>query len=132
MLTKILANYSQNELLSFIPQDAINFDLAIDSDRNQLNESVNHYNKQKLALLVASAKKVKFLFEEPLRIQLIERLSPHLFIGLFLGFKNSHTQVKAEYYDAAITWSEKNPHIFASRFDLNALYVGQINQKKPF
>ncbi|NCO70516.1 MULTISPECIES: hypothetical protein [Shewanella] len=108
MLTKILANYSQNELLSFIPQDAINFDLAIDSDRNQLNEGINHYNKQKIASLVVSAKKVKFLFEEPLRIQLIERLlSPHLFIGLFLGFKNSQTQVKAKYYDTAITLSEK-------------------------
>ncbi|MBB1390843.1 DEAD/DEAH box helicase [Shewanella sp. SG44-6] len=129
MLTKILANFSQDELLSFLPLDAINFALAIDSDKHQLSESVNHYNKQKLVALVASAKKVNFLFEESLRKQLIERLSPQLFIELFPEFEIDQTQVKAKHYDAAISWSEINPYHFASRLGLNALYVSQVEQK---
>jgi DNA repair protein RadD len=128
MLTKILSNFSQDELLSFLSKDSVNFALAIDADKYEINENVTHYNKQKLAALVASIKKVSFLFEGPLRTQLIERLSPKLFIELFPDFGINHTQVKASYYDAAISWAEKNPLLFATRLGLDCLYSSHLEQ----
>lgn len=60
MLAKILSNFSEVELLSFLPKNSINFALQIDARVNQISES-NSYNKSKLASIAASVKPVDFI-----------------------------------------------------------------------
>ena len=85
MLTKILSNFSEDELLSFLPKNSINFALQLDAQDNQVSEA-NSYNKNKLAGIVASVKQVDFIFDSRLRNKLIERLSAMQLAELFPSF----------------------------------------------
>ncbi len=76
MLTEILSNFSEDELLSFLPKNSINFALQLDAQDNQVSEA-NLYNKNKLAGIVASVKQVDFIFDSRLRNKLVERLAKY-------------------------------------------------------
>lgn len=53
MLAKILSNFSEDELLSFLPKESLNFAINADS-------KVQELNKYKLAAVIASTKKADF------------------------------------------------------------------------
>ena len=121
MLVEILSNFSEDELLDFLPKSSINFALDLETDNDQEKEDTS-FNKAKLAGIVASVKRVEFLFEKSLRDKLIERLSPQQLAELFPSFKLRPNQVTPQHYDAVISWSEENPNLFASTLGLSTLY----------
>lgn len=53
MLAKILSNFSEDELLSFLPEESLSFSL-------NANSEVQELNKYKLASVIASTKKAVF------------------------------------------------------------------------
>ena len=127
MLAKILSNFSEDELLSFLPKNAMSFVLNIDAAENQVSES-SSYNKNKLAGIVASVKQVDFIFDLQLRNKLIERLSALQLVDLFPSFELQAKQIKPEHYNAVISWSAENPDKFAALLGLSSLYESQLEQ----
>lgn len=127
MLAKILSNFSEDELLSFLPKNAMSFVLNIDTAENQVSEN-NSYNKNKLAGIVASVKQVDFIFDLQLRNKLIERLSAVQLADLFPSFELQAKQIKPAHYDAVMSWSAENPDKFAALLGLSSLYESQLEQ----
>lgn len=130
MLTEILSNFSEDELLEFLPPSSINFTLDID-ESNRGSESIT-LNKTHLARVVASVKQVDFIFGKPLRNKLIERLSSQQLVKLFPSFGLQPKDVKPIHYDAIISWSDENLEEFASVLGLAKLYNSQLEQKTEF
>ncbi|MBF4227578.1 hypothetical protein EAY83_21895, partial [Vibrio anguillarum] len=126
MLTEILSNFSEDELLEFIPSNAINFTLEIDDYNKDIERS--SFNKNHLARVVASVKQVEFIFEKLLRTKLIERLSHQQIVELFPSFNLQPSQVTPSHYDAIISWSEENLEQFAAVIGLSKLYENQLAQ----
>jgi DNA repair protein RadD len=60
MLLKILFNFSEDELLTFLPKESLNFAL-------NTNSEVQELNKYKLASVIVSTNKVGFLLDKKLR-----------------------------------------------------------------
>lgn len=127
MLTKILSNFSEDELLSFLPKNSMNFALQLDAQDNQVSEA-NLYNKNKLAGIVASVKQVDFIFDSRLRNKLVERLSAMQLAELFPSFELQAKQVTPNHYDAVISWADENPDKFAALMGLSTLYESQLAQ----
>lgn len=126
MLTTILSNFSEDELLGFLPKSSIDFALAINESGNNLeNESLN---KTHLARVVANVKSVEFIFNRPLRNKLIERLSAQQLVKLFPSFNLQPKNVKPIHYDAITSWSEENLEDFASKLGLEGLYKSHLEQ----
>lgn len=130
MLTEILSNFSEDELLEFLPKNSINFALKIDEFNN--NTENTSYNKKQLARVVASVKQVDFVFDKSLRNKLIDRLSPKILVNLFPSFGLQENQVMAAHYDAISAWSEENLEQFASTIGLSSLYQSQLQQSSEF
>ncbi|WP_194545206.1 DEAD/DEAH box helicase [Vibrio anguillarum] len=130
MLTEILSNFSEDELLEFIPSNAINFTLEIDDYNKDIERS--SFNKNHLARVVASVKQVEFIFEKLLRTKLIERLSHQKIVELFPSFNLQPSQVTPSHYDAIISWSEENLEQFAAVIGLSKLYENQLAQNTEF
>lgn len=130
MLTEILSNFSEDELLEFIPSSAINFTLEIDDYNKDIERS--SFNKNHLARVVASVKQVEFIFEKLLRTKLIERLSHQQIVELFPSFNLQPSQVTPSHYDAIISWSEENLEQFAAVIGLSKLYENQLAQNTEF
>ncbi|QBL10516.1 DEAD/DEAH box helicase [Rheinheimera sp. D18] len=128
MLTKLLTNFSEDELLNFLPKSSIAFALSLDGHENQVAEH-NYYSKNKLAAVVACVKQVDFVFDKSLRNKLIERLSPQLLAELFPTLVLNATQVTPEHYNAIISWSETNPKGFASVLGLLEFYSNKVEQE---
>ena len=115
MLQKILSNFSEDELLAFLPNQAIDFAVNTTSDNVEVN-------KTKLAGIVAHTKQVEFIFSEKLRYRLIERLKPELLIELFPEFGITQDQVRTKHYDAAVSWATENLAAFSERIGLEEIY----------
>lgn len=128
MLTKILSNFSEDELLNFLPKSAIEFAINLDSPENQVSES-SFYYKNKLAAVVASVIQVDFVFDKQLRNRLIERLKPELLAELFPELVKNAKQVTPKHYDAIINWAEANQDRFASVLGLRELYDDKLEQE---
>ncbi|MCJ0804005.1 DEAD/DEAH box helicase [Vibrio vulnificus] len=130
MLTEILSNFSEDELLDFLPRSSINFTLELDdSDSNLETKS---FNKMHLARVVASVKQVDFVFDSCLRNKLIERLTSQQLVKLFPNFGLQPKEVTPQHYDAITSWSEENLEEFASVIGLAELYKSQLEQKTEF
>ncbi|EPU9476126.1 DEAD/DEAH box helicase [Vibrio vulnificus] len=130
MLTEILSNFSEDELLDFLPRSSINFTLELDdSDSNLETKS---FNKMHLARVVASVKQVDFVFDSCLRHKLIERLTSQQLVKLFPNFGLQPKEVTPRHYDAITSWSEENLEEFASVIGLAELYKSQLEQKTEF
>lgn len=127
MLTSILANFSEDELLSFLPKKSLDFALKTEDSNNQISEQ-NSYNKNNLANIVASVKQVDFLFDDTLRERLIDRLPPRLLSELFPSLEIETNNVTPAHYDAVISWAKANPGSFASTIGLGELYEQQLKQ----
>ncbi|WP_394210977.1 DEAD/DEAH box helicase [Enterovibrio calviensis] len=130
MLTEILSNFSEDELLAFLPKSSINFALEMDASKSDLEGG--SFNKIQLARVVASVKQVDFVFDRSLRNKLIERLSSQQLIKLFPSFDIQPNQVKPAHYDAIVNWSEENLEQFASIIGLSKLYDSQLEQNTEF
>ncbi len=130
MLTEILSNFSEDELLDFLPKSSINF--ALELDESDTNLHAKSFNKIHLARVVASVKQVDFIFEKSLRNKLIERLSSQQLVKLFPSFNLQPKGVKPIHYDAITSWSEENLEDFASVLGLAELYNSQLEQKNEF
>ena len=120
MLQKILSNFSEDELLAFLPNQAIDFAVNTTSDNVEVN-------KTKLAGIVAHTKQVEFIFSEKLRYRLIERLKPELLIELFPEFGITQDQVRTKHYDAAVSWATENLAAFSERIGLEEIYGSEKN-----
>lgn len=131
MLSKILSNFSEDELLSFLPKESIRFALDLDEIDDQINEHAI-YNKKNLATVVANVKQMDFVFDDKLRKKLIERLSPNLLLGLFPDFNVTSAQITPKYYDAAISWAEQNQFEFAQKIGLSDVYQSRLQQNLDF
>ena len=119
MLEKILYNFSEDELLNFLPKSSIQFAINVTSG----NEDVD---KKKLAGIVASTKQVEFVFNDDLRQRLIERLKPESFVEVFYEFDLTSDQVQIEHYNAAISWSSENLYKFSEKLGLQKIYETEI------
>ncbi|MFY8349118.1 DEAD/DEAH box helicase [Pseudoalteromonas sp. SSM20] len=119
MLTNLLSHFSEDELLSFLPQSAIKFAIRYSQD----DENEKGYNLKKLAAIVANTKQSEFIFNASLREKLISRLSSNDFIALFPEFNLSASQVKASHFDAAISWANVNIEKFAEKVGLSELFA---------
>jgi superfamily II DNA or RNA helicase len=126
MLIDILSNFSEDELLGFLPRKAINFALEIDGANSDLDS--RYFNKTQLARVVVNIKQADFIFDKLLRNKLIERLSPQQLVKLFPSFDLQPNQVRSSHYDAIISWSEENLGQFASVIGLSKLYDSQLEQ----
>lgn len=120
MLQQILSNFSEDELLAFLPKEAIDFAISIEPEDDEINMS-------KLAGIVASTKQVDFIFNDKLRRKIIERLKPELFIELFPELNLTHQEVRALHYDAAISWSSENLLQFSVKMGLQEIYELEAN-----
>lgn len=130
MLTEILSNFSEDELLDFLPRSSINF--ALELDEADSNLEAKSFNKMHLARVVASVKQVGFIFDKSLRNKLIERLSPQQLVKLFPSFDLQPKDVKPIHYDAITSWSEENLEDFAFVLGLAELYNNQLEQSSEF
>ncbi|WP_318445214.1 DEAD/DEAH box helicase [Photobacterium leiognathi] len=130
MLTEILSNFSEDELLDFLPRSSINF--ALELDESDSNLETKSFNKIHLARVVASVKQVDFIFDKSLRNKLIERLSSQQLVKLFPSFDLQPKDVKPRHYDAITSWSEENLEDFATILGLADLYNSQLEQKSEF
>ncbi|HEJ2469774.1 TPA: DEAD/DEAH box helicase [Vibrio cholerae] len=130
MLTEILSNFSEDELLDFLPKSSINFALELDEAGN--DSEARAFNKAHLARVVASVKQVDFIFDKSLRNKLIERLSSQQLVKLFPSFGLQPKEVTPRHYDAITSWSEENLEEFASVIGLAELYKSQLEQKTEF
>lgn len=127
MLASTLANFSEDELLSFLPKKALEFALETEDSNNQINEE-STYNKSNLANIVASVKQADFIFDDSLREQLIDRFPPKLLSELFPSFEIRENSVTPAHYNAVISWAKSNPGGFAAVIGLGKLYEQQLCQ----
>jgi len=118
MLKKILSNFSEDELLSFLSEDSLVF------TKNVLfsGETDSDFSKTQLAGIIASTKHVEFVFNDQLRGLLIDRLKTQLFVELFPEFKLSSNDVRPEHYKAATCWASENKSLFARKIGLGEAY----------
>lgn len=133
MLKRILSNFSEDELLNFLPKKSIEFVTKVISEDGELN-------KTELAGIVASTKQVEFIFSNELRRRLIERLKPDVFIKLFPEFGKASEHIKVKHYNAAISWSSQNLLEFSDKLGLSSEYetetdnrstIGSISRIEP-
>jgi len=115
MLQQILSNFSEDELLAFLPKESIDFAVSVSSENSELN-------KNKLAGIVACTKQVEFIFNDKLRALLIDRLKPQLFVELFPEFELSPHQVLPKHYSAAISWASEDLLKFSEKIGLQEIY----------
>lgn len=123
MLYQILENFSEDELLNFIPRAAIEFSKDTSSD----SES---FSKEQLAKVIANTKEVEFVFNDKLRTLLIERLKPNLFVQLFPELELTSIQVQPKHYDAAISWAAENLLQFSAMIGLENAYKNEMESNK--
>ena len=108
MLEKILLNFSEDELLSFLNRASIDFAMKI----TQQKDEIEGLNKNQLTTIIANSKQVDFVFSEKLRSLLIDRSTPDLFILLFPEFELLSKEIKPKHYEAAIEWASISPFEF--------------------
>ncbi|MHA2938009.1 DEAD/DEAH box helicase [Vibrio sp. RC27] len=130
MLIKILLNFSEDELLDFLPKSAINFALDIDQQFSSSEDS--SFNKAKLAGIVASVKQVDFIFDRSLRNKLIDRLTQKQLTELFPSFGLQPQHVTPKHYDAIVAWAEENLEKFSITLGLSDIYKSQLDQEIEF
>lgn len=127
MLVKILTNFSEDELLDFLPKSSIEFALSLEENKDSVSEPVV-FHKNKLAHVVSAVKQVDFIFDKYLRNKLIERLSKKLIVELFPSLCNNISEVKRNHYDAIESWAEANLKDFATILGLQDLYKKKISE----
>lgn len=130
MLTKILSNFSEDELLNFLPKNAIRFVLQMEELASSQENAV--FEKNKLAGIIANVKQADFIFDKKLREKLIERLTPAQLIELFPSFDIQLNQVSPKHYDAVTSWAEENLETFAVLLNLSKSYEAKIVQDNEF
>jgi DNA repair protein RadD len=123
MLYKILENFSEDELLSFISKKAIEFAKETSSDRDD-------FSKKQLAEVIANTKQVEFIFNEELRRLLIERIKSSDFVHLFPELKVTLNEVSPRHYDAAISWASDNLYDFSKKIGLKNAYKNEKESNK--
>ena len=123
MLNRILANFSEDELFSFLSKESIDF--AVSTSFVETNNS-----KEQIARVVASTKETEFVFNNKLRSLLIERLKPSLFVELFSEFHLTPDEVRPHHYNAAISWASENLLKFALKIGQENTYNIELESDK--
>ncbi len=123
MLYQILENFSEDELLSFISKQAIEFAKETSSDSDG-------FSKKQLAEVIANTKAVEFIFNEKLRGLLVERIKPSVFVQLFPELGTALDKVGPNHYDAAISWATDNVYEFSKRIGLENTYKNEKESNK--
>ncbi|WP_409439570.1 DEAD/DEAH box helicase [Psychromonas sp. GE-S-Ul-11] len=128
MLTKIISNFSEDELYSFLERSTINF--AINTIQN--TGDFEGLSKNQLAEIIANTKQVEFVFNDKLRKLLIDRLTPELFVAIFPEFELSEKLIKPKHYEAAIQWACSNLHVFSKKIGLEEIYHNEVDSSNSF
>lgn len=128
LLKDILHNFAEDELLSFLPQSAIDF--AISSD--DLKDEAQGVSKRTLAELIAATKSSEFIFNEQLRTKLIERIPARIFAEMFPEIAKTYSNVTPAHYSAAIKWANFDIQGFAAKFELSDVYDLNSQQVEEF
>lgn len=123
MLNRILANFSEDELLSFLSKKSIDFAINTSFEKEE-------FSKEQIARVVASTKEIEFVFNSRLRQLLIERLKPSLFVELFPELKLAPEQLQAKHYNAAISWATENLLAFALKIGLENAYNVEVESER--
>ncbi len=117
MLKKILSNFSEDELLSFLSPSSVEFSSKlIGSDG---------LGKELLSKMVSTTKQSDFIFDVELRHLLIERMPPYVFVEMFPEFGVTKDDLRPNHYDAAVSWASENLLSFAEKLGLADLYEDQ-------
>ncbi|GFO75063.1 hypothetical protein BPLS_P2064 [Bathymodiolus platifrons methanotrophic gill symbiont] len=123
MLYQILENFSEDELLSFISKQAIEFAKETSSDSED-------FSKKQLAEVIANTKAIEFIFNEELRRLLIERIKPSVFVKLFPELGVTLDKVGPNHYDAAISWATGNLYEFSKKIGVENAYENEKESNK--
>lgn len=130
MLERILLNFAEDELRSFLPEPAINFVTSLTDSVGDEEESEPYKNK--LASLVASMCGAEFIFNDSYRATLIGRLKPSLFIDLFLKNSDiSEQQITSYHYDTVIHWAKNNLQEFSNTLGMEEEYKASTDSSTP-
>jgi len=126
MLEKILSNFSEDELLSFLSCQSIEFSLGI------LEGGEGSLSKAQLSKIVSTTKKIDFIFDDKLRSLLIDRMTPKVFLEVFPEFYVPENELKPRHYSAAISWATDNLSGFSSKLGLAELYDNKSSETSEF
>jgi DNA repair protein RadD len=124
MLNKILLNFSEDELLSFLSPSSVSFSRSLIGDVS--------LDKELLSKMVLTTKKSDFIFDIELRSLLIERMPSSIFIELFHEFGLIETDLRPKHYDAAISWANENLLEFSKKLGMADLYEMQRSTAEDF
>lgn len=125
MLEKILSNFSEDELLSFLPKKAVEFVFKLGEEAGDYGEGELY--KSRLASLVASICGTEFISNEKMRVRLIESLKPSVFIELFWSDQDiSEEDIRPAHYDTAEKWAKNNLQLFSEKLNLGEEYKASI------
>ncbi len=125
MLTKILHNFSTDELFSFLEEKSLQFAIEMFPDSNE-----NEIEKKQLANLLAKTHFHEFVFVKKTRELLIERMRRETVVELFPEFNLTINQVNSEHYNAIISWANDNPSLFAKKMGLEFDCLNSNNLKQ--
>ena len=128
MLQKILSNFSEDELFSFLNRTSIDFAIKV----NQTEGDSESLNKQQLSTIIANTKQIEFVFNEKLRNILIDRLTPTIFVYLFPEVKLPPSSIRPMHYEAASSWATANLKDFAKRIGLEEVYQSETKNNISF
>lgn len=124
MLKKILSNFSEDELMSFLSPSAVEFSSELMGD--------DELGKELLSKMVSTTKKSDFIFDVELRHLLIERMQPSIFLDIFPEFELAESDLRPKHYDAAISWADENLLKFSEKLGLADLYDEQVSKAAEF
>ena len=124
MLNKILSNFSEDELLSFLSPASVEFSSMLIGDEC--------LSKELLSKMVSTTKKSDFIFDVELRCLLIERMPPNVFVMLFPEFGVAEDDLRPKHYNAAISWASENLLRFSEKLGLIDLYEEQVSKIVDF
>lgn len=124
MLVKLLQNFSQDELMSFLPSSTVKFALSF-----YQNDGSSEIDNKQLAILIASMKAPEFIFNDRLRVRLIESLRPEYFCLIFPDIAQSIEEVTQRSYVEAIEWSQNNLASYSQKLGLTAAYEDSIQPR---
>jgi superfamily II DNA or RNA helicase len=123
MLEKILLNFSEDELYSFLNRTSIDFAMKVTQQKGE----IEGLTKNQLATIIANSKQVEFVFNEKLRNLLIDRLTPDTFVLLFPEFELLSKEINPKHYEAAIEWASGSLQEFAIKIGLEESYQNELD-----
>lgn len=133
LFEKLLTNFSEELLQSFIPKSALEFIKSLNSDDEVEDEIDNEENslKQKLIRIVSTTLDSDFIFNPELRNKLIGSLKPEELVQLFADSDSELLRnIRPKHYDLVQKWAGENLQSFAQKLGMIHAYNAGLEQPK--